>query len=69
MKIEEQTIYSELRETIKKIMRQEIEEIPEGLKELEPRERLYILCKLMPYVFPKVKTVSHSSGEPFNFGL
>jgi transcription-repair coupling factor (superfamily II helicase) len=38
----------------------------ETLKELEPVERLNVLCKLIPYVLPKVDTVTHKLGEPEN---
>lgn len=53
-----------LRETLKGIMQTEIENLPETLEALEPKERLNVVCKLMPYVFPKVNTVSSQAGEP-----
>ena len=56
-----------LRKTLKEIMRKEFEQLPETLKELEPKERLNILCKLMPLVFPKVEAVHPTDGEPFSF--
>jgi len=68
-KTKKQVLTLNLRETLKTIMQKEIEMLPETLQEMEPRERLNIVCKLMPYVFPKVDTVNHSSGEPFTFGL
>ena len=69
MKTKEQVLTTGLRETLKNIMEKEIEALPETLKELEPKERLNILCKLMPFVFPKVQNVSHNTGEPFTFDL
>ena len=54
-----------LRETLKGIMKGEIEKLPEILESLEPKERLSVVCKLMPYVFPKVETVHPQKGEPF----
>ena len=69
MKTKEKVLTSGLRETLKTIIQNEIEAIPDTLKELEPRERLNILCKLMPFVFPKVQNVSHNTGEPFTFEL
>jgi len=40
--------------------------IRDTLKELEPVQRLNILCKLIPYVLPKVESVTHTQGEPEN---
>ncbi|NQU87813.1 MAG: hypothetical protein HQ541_18860 [Mariniphaga sp.] len=54
-----------LRESLKAIMQKEIENLPKQLEGLEPKERLNIMCKLMPYVFPKVETVHPTEGEPW----
>ena len=53
-----------IRETLKEMMQKEIESLPDTLKELEPVQRLNILCKLIPYVLPKVESVTHTQGEP-----
>jgi hypothetical protein len=58
---------TDLRKTLKAIMQKEFEQLPETLKELEPKERLNILCKLMPFVFPKVEAVSPTDGEPLTW--
>jgi hypothetical protein len=65
-KEKEQVVTKDLRETLKGIMQNEIEKLPEYLDGLEPKEKLNVICKLMPYVFPKVQTVSSSQGEPLN---
>lgn len=65
MEATEQVITMDLRETLKTIMQKEIEKLPEHLEAMEPRERLNILCKLMPFVFPKVETVHPTAGEPW----
>lgn len=49
-------------------MFQEIELIPEHLKSLEPKDRLELIIKLMPYVYPKISSVSPSTNEPITFG-
>lgn len=67
MKTKEQVSTMGLRETLKSIMQTEIEKLPKTLQELEPKERLSIVCKLMPYVFPKVDAISSREGEPFRF--
>jgi len=54
-----------LRESLKMIMKDEIERLPEMLEQLDPKERLNIVCKLMPYVFPKVESVSTTQSDPW----
>jgi hypothetical protein len=66
MKAKEQILTNNLRETLKMIMNKEIQKLPENLETLEPKERLNILCKLMPFVLPKVESVTHTQGEPEN---
>jgi hypothetical protein len=53
-----------IRDTLKDLMQKELEQLPETLKNLEPVQRLNILCKFMPYVLPKVESVAHTLGEP-----
>jgi hypothetical protein len=67
MKTKEQVFTKGLRETLKNIMQKEIEKLPETLEALEPKERINVVCKLMPYVFPKVEAVHPTEGEPFTF--
>jgi len=55
-----------IRDTLKVMMQKEIESLPDTLKELEPVQRLNVLCKLIPYVLPKVESVTHTQGEPEN---
>jgi hypothetical protein len=66
-KNKEQILTTELRETLKTIMQKEIEKLPETLEQLELKERVNVICKLMPFVFPKVNTVSSTEGEPFQW--
>lgn len=56
-----------IRETLKDFMQTELEQLSETLKELEPVQRLNILCKLIPFVLPKVESVTHKLGEPDEF--
>lgn len=67
MKTKEQILTNGLRESLKNIMQKEIEKLPETLDALEPKERINIVCKLMPFVFPKVQPVHPKEGEPFSF--
>lgn len=59
-----QVLTNNLRETLKTIMQKEFEKLPETLEGLEPKERLNVICKLMPFVFPKVEAVAPTNGEP-----
>lgn len=66
-KNKEQVLTMTVRETLKAIMQKEIERLPEQLETLEPKERLNILCKLMPFVFPKVENIHATDGEPMQW--
>lgn len=65
MNTKEQVLTMGLRETLKTIMQKEIERLPETLESLEPKERLNVLCKLMPFIFPKVESIHPTEGEPW----
>ena len=54
---------ADIRETLKDIMQKEISELPKRLEALDDEKRLGIICKLMPYVFPKIETVEATRGE------
>lgn len=58
------TLTGNIRDTLKDLMQKELEQLPETLKELDPVQRLNVLCKLMPYVLPKTESVKHTIGEP-----
>tara|TARA_B110000977_G_scaffold155031_1_gene197148 strand:+ start:231 stop:473 length:243 start_codon:yes stop_codon:yes gene_type:complete len=57
----------ELRVLLKDILYQELEQVQERLELLKPKERLELLIKLMPYVFPKTTSVSHMINEPLDW--
>lgn len=46
------------------LFRRDLEQLPETLKELDPLQRLNLLCKLIPYVLPKVVSLTHKLDEP-----
>jgi hypothetical protein len=58
-----------LRDTLKELMQKELAQLPNTLNELDPAVRLNILCKLIPYVLPKVESVTHKMGEPDEFKI
>ena len=53
----------ELRAALKNILHQEIELIPYHFDRLEPKERLELLVKLLPYALPKVEPESYQISE------
>ncbi|MDB2321765.1 hypothetical protein N9V34_02465 [Flavobacteriaceae bacterium] len=57
----------ELRSTLKDILFHEIEEIEDRLDLLDPKDRLELLIKLMPYALPKVTSISHKTNEPLDW--
>lgn len=67
MKTEEQVLTMELRQTLKATMKKELEKLPDTLQALEPKDRLNVLCRLMPFVFPKVETIHAKEDEPIQF--
>jgi len=64
MNTKERILTKELRNTLKELVQKEIKDLPKHLKTLEPKDRIIVLTKLMPYVFPKVQTVHLTQGEP-----
>ena len=57
----------ELRSVLKDILYQELEQIKERLDALKPKEMIELLIKLMPYVLPKVTSISHTTNEPLDW--
>lgn len=57
----------ELRSVLKDVIYNELENIEERLDELEPKQRIELMIKLMPYVFPKLESISHTSNEPIDY--
>jgi hypothetical protein len=47
-------LVSDLREQLKAMLQSEIQKIPENLLAMQPAQRLAVICKLMPYVLPRV---------------
>ena len=59
----------ELRSVLKDIIYKELENIEERLDELEPKQRIELMIKLMPYIFPKLESIHHSEHEPIDWGF
>jgi hypothetical protein len=59
----------ELRSVLKDVVYRELKSIELRLDELDPKERIELTIKLMPYVFPKLQSISHSANEPLDWGM
>lgn len=55
---------SELKEAIKTILDTELEKVQEHLEQLEPKERLDFVTKLLPYVVPKQSEINGELKTP-----
>ena len=47
----------------------ELEEIRKCLDSLEPKQRIELVIKLIPYVLPKVDSIPHWANESLDFGF
>lgn len=59
----------EVRAVLKEVVFDEMSQIHLHFQKLDPKERIELLIKLMPYVCPKIQTASHSLNEPMNFNF
>ena len=62
-------ITKELRAALKIAVSDELDLLPEMLAELEPKDRLELLVKLLPYTLPKIESQAATHDEPFNLDL
>jgi hypothetical protein len=53
-----------LRDTLKATIQAELEQLPQTLKKMDSVQRLNVVTRLLPYVLPKVESVTHKLGEP-----
>jgi len=58
----------ELRTVLKDFIFDELEALPAKLDELDTKDRIEIIIKIMPYVLPKVDNVKGDNGEPVSLG-
>ena len=50
----------EVRTVLKELVFNEISQVHSHFEKLDPKERIELLIKLMPYVCPKIETASRS---------
>jgi hypothetical protein len=58
-----------LRESLKELMQREIDNLPDLLDQMEPKERINVICRLMPFVFPKLEAINANDGEPVSWDM
>ena len=56
----------ELRKVLKDLLYDEMQLLPDHLSKLEPKDRLDLLVKLIPYVLHKIEAVTMKEGEPIS---
>jgi hypothetical protein len=59
----------ELRYLLKDLIYNELESLDEKLEELEPKERIELIIKLLPYTLPKLQNISHTTNEPVDWDM
>lgn len=57
---------NDMRTVLKGIIAKELETIPTTLETMQPKERLEMVIKLIPYILPKVETIKSNSDEPWD---
>lgn len=57
----------EIRSVLKDFVHTEMEMLPEYMDTLENEARIQLLIKIIPFVLPRIKEVSHRDDEPFEF--
>jgi vacuolar-type H+-ATPase subunit E/Vma4 len=58
-------ITREIREVLKRIISNELDQLEETLSGMDPAKRLEVVIKLIPYVLPKVEPVPMGHSEPW----
>jgi len=64
-----QPLTKDLRAKLKSLVETELNQLPQTLAAFPADKRLEILLKLLPFVLPKVESVSMTKGEPSTWEL
>ncbi len=62
-------ITSELRSSLKDIVYNELENLPNILNKMNDETRLSYVIKLLPFVMPKVENIKMDRNEPTNYNF
>jgi hypothetical protein len=55
----------DIRSVLKDFVHNEMEMLPEHFESLKIEDRIQLLIKIIPFVLPRIKEVSHKDDEPF----
>lgn len=61
--IPQKPLVANMRTTLKEMIEKEISLLPESLNKLDNVQRLQVICKLIPFVLPKIDSIHHEKGE------
>lgn len=60
------SITKKMRKSLKTIFEQEVNQLPSLLCELEAKDRINVILKVMPFILPSVKAIHFKEGEPID---
>jgi len=57
----------EVRTLLKNLLFSELSKVESHFEKLDPKDRVELLIKLMPFICPKVKSENYNLNEPLDF--
>jgi hypothetical protein len=54
----------EIRVILKSVLGRELEQLPDIMDKLEPRDRVDMICKMLKFIMPPISKVGSGYGEP-----
>lgn len=58
---------TDMRARLMRIVYDELEKLPQTLADMEPKERVNCLLRLLPFTAPKMDEMEATYGEPINW--
>ena len=58
--------FLQLRTMLRKTMLSELEKLPTTLEKLEPKARIELIVKIMPFIFPRCDSIGATAYERFD---
>jgi len=65
----ETVLTNDLRNSLKELFKKELTKFPGYINQLQPKDKMDYLLKMMPYILPKVENVTHDKGEPGEYEI
>lgn len=59
----------ELRSVLKDFVFEELSNLEDSLNDIDSKERIEIMIKLLPFVLPKINNASYTTDEPLNWDI